>query len=121
VSPSTPEPLSLHTALYPPLAAIRAHAGASLGLYGCNLPGNKVVPRYKRGQAIVEHDGLTLTTRGGAYGKTLSGCVGIASKKNPSCCRGEEKEWVYTCFRRRGDRIHGLAIIARRRQENHAI
>jgi len=92
VSPSTPEPLGLHTPLYPPLVAIRAHAGASLGLYGRNLPGNKVVPKYKRGQAIVEHDGLTLVARRGAYSKTLSGCVGVASKETPFCRRGEEKD-----------------------------
>ena len=36
---------------------------------------------YKKGEAIMGEDGFTPVTRGGAYGKTLGGGVGVASKK----------------------------------------
>ena len=37
--------------------------------------------KYRKGEAIVDDDGFTLVTRGGAYGQTLGGGVGVASKK----------------------------------------
>ncbi|KAF8426113.1 hypothetical protein L210DRAFT_3566571 [Boletus edulis BED1] len=35
---------------------------------------------YRTGEAIVDDDGVTLVTRGGTYGQTLGGGVGVASK-----------------------------------------
>jgi len=40
----------------------------------------------------VEYDGLALVTRGGAYGKMLSGDVGVASKKKIHSVAVEKKE-----------------------------
>jgi len=37
--------------------------------------------QYRKGEAIVDEDGFTLVTRGGAYGQTLGGGVAVASKK----------------------------------------
>lgn len=37
--------------------------------------------KYKKGEAIVDDDGFTLVTRGGVYGQTVGGGVGVASKK----------------------------------------
>lgn len=105
---SPPEPsglayyLALHTALHPPLAAVREHADTSLELYEYSLAKSKVVSKYKKGEAIVDEDGFTLVTRGGAYGKTLGGGVGVASKKFDASAtekkkkKKKEKERFYT-------------------------
>ncbi|CCO26433.1 hypothetical protein BN14_00457 [Rhizoctonia solani AG-1 IB] len=37
--------------------------------------------QYKKGVPIIDDDGFELVTRGGAYGKTVGGGVGVASKK----------------------------------------
>ncbi|KAG9108824.1 Ribosomal RNA-processing protein 7 [Ceratobasidium sp. 392] len=37
--------------------------------------------QYKKGVPIVDEDGFELVTRGGAYGKTVGGGVGVASKE----------------------------------------
>jgi ribosomal RNA-processing protein 7 len=37
--------------------------------------------KYRKGEAVVDEDGFTLVTRGGAYGQTVGGGVGVASKK----------------------------------------
>ena len=37
--------------------------------------------KYKKGEAVVDDDGFTLVTRGGAYGQTVGGGVAIASKR----------------------------------------
>ncbi|KAG9045695.1 Ribosomal RNA-processing protein 7 [Serendipita sp. 407] len=42
---------------------------------------SKANSKYRKGEAIVDEDGFTLVTRGGAYGQTLGGGVGVASKK----------------------------------------
>jgi hypothetical protein len=50
-------------------------------VYEYNVLKEKQKARYKKGEAIVDEDGFTLVTRGGAYGKTLGGDVGVASKR----------------------------------------
>ena len=45
-----------------------------------DLAKTKQKSTYRKGEAIVDEDGFTLVTRGGAYGQTLGGGVGVASK-----------------------------------------
>ncbi|KAF7971719.1 hypothetical protein HWV62_20085 [Athelia sp. TMB] len=74
--------LAQHAALRPPLDAVREHADTYMALFEHNLALSKHAQgKYKKGEAIVDEDGFTLVTRGGAYGKTLGGGVGVASKK----------------------------------------
>lgn len=44
------------------------------------LAKSKQKSAYRKGEAVVDEDGFTLVTRGGAYGQTLGGGVGVASK-----------------------------------------
>jgi hypothetical protein len=46
-----------------------------------DLSKSKQEAKYRKGEAIVDEDGFTLVTRGGAYGQTLGGGVGVASRK----------------------------------------
>jgi ribosomal RNA-processing protein 7 len=84
-SPEAPSGISHYTSLYkslrPPLDAVRQHADSSMELYEYELQKTKQKSKYLKGEAIVVEDGFTLVTRGGAYGKTLGGEVGVASKK----------------------------------------
>ena len=50
-------------------------------VYEYNLAKQMQKSKYRKGEAIVDGDGFTLVTRGGAYGKTLGGGVGVASKR----------------------------------------
>ncbi|KXN81735.1 hypothetical protein AN958_02592 [Leucoagaricus sp. SymC.cos] len=85
--PTTEEPIGVahHLALYdslrPPLDAVQEHADTYIEVYEYELAKNKQKSQYKKGEAIVDEDGFTLVTRGGAYGQTLGGGVGVASKK----------------------------------------
>jgi ribosomal RNA-processing protein 7 len=72
---------SLYESLRPPLDAVRQHADSSMELYEYELQKSKQQSKYRKGEAVVDEDGFTLVTRGGAYGKTLGGEVGVASKK----------------------------------------
>ncbi|KAL0949205.1 hypothetical protein HGRIS_009283 [Hohenbuehelia grisea] len=72
---------ALYASLRPPLDAVRAHADTSIALYEYELAKSKQKSKYKKGEAIVDDDGFTLVTRGGAYGKTLGGGVAVASKR----------------------------------------
>ncbi|KAI0045109.1 hypothetical protein FA95DRAFT_1544117 [Auriscalpium vulgare] len=88
---STESPLGLqhYTALYdalrPPLDVVREHANTSIALHDYELAERKRLlqkeSKYKKGEAIVDEDGFTLVTRGGAYGQAVGGGVGVASKK----------------------------------------
>ncbi|KAI0320218.1 ribosomal RNA-processing protein 7-domain-containing protein [Amylostereum chailletii] len=86
---STPIGLSHYVALYdglrPPLDVVRAHANTSMDLYDFEQQERKHAlqkdSKYRKGEAIVDEDGFTLVTRGGAYGKAVGGGVGVASKK----------------------------------------
>lgn len=50
-------------------------------LFEFELAKSKQKSKYRKGDAIVDEDGFTLVTRGGAYGQTLGGGVAVASKK----------------------------------------
>lgn len=73
--------LKLYQSLRPPLDAVREHADTSIELYEYELAKTKQKSTHRKGEAIVDDDGFTLVTRGGVYGKTLGGGVGVASKK----------------------------------------
>lgn len=73
--------IQLYSSLRPPLDVVRAHADSSIDLYEFELAKSRQNSKYKKGEAIVDDDGFTLVTRGGAYGKTLGGGVGVASKQ----------------------------------------
>ncbi|KAI6015585.1 ribosomal RNA-processing protein 7-domain-containing protein [Pisolithus marmoratus] len=85
--PSSEEPrgLARYRALYdeqrPPLDIVKAHADTAMELYEYKLAKSRRKSTYRKGEAIVDEDGFTLVTRGGAYGKTLGGGVAVASKQ----------------------------------------
>ncbi|GBE80165.1 predicted protein [Sparassis crispa] len=82
---SVPLGLAHYTALYaslrPPLDTVKAHADTWMAHFDFEEAKKKQESKYKKGEAIVDEDGFTLVARGGAYGKTLGGDVGVASKK----------------------------------------
>ena len=73
--------LARYEAIRPPLDIIREHARTAMDLYDYQKAKDKQKSKYKKGEAIVDEDGFTLVTRGGAYGKTLGGGVAVADKK----------------------------------------
>lgn len=74
--------IARHKALRPPLTAIKEHADSSMEVFEYKqAQASKRNSKYRKGEAIVDEDGFTLVTRGGAYGQTLGGGVGVASKK----------------------------------------
>lgn len=73
--------ISLHASLRPPLDSVAAHANSYMSNFDYQQSLKKQMSKYKKGEAIVDDDGFTLVTRGGAYGKNLGGGVGVASKK----------------------------------------
>ncbi|KAF9779995.1 ribosomal RNA-processing protein 7-domain-containing protein [Thelephora terrestris] len=83
--PEVPTGLSHYLAQYdairPPLDVIRDHARTATDLYDYHREKDRQKSKYKKGEAIVDEDGFTLVTRGGAYGKTLGGGVAVADKK----------------------------------------
>lgn len=72
---------ALHAALRPPLDVIKAHADSYMALFDYEQAKKKQESKYRKGEAIVDEDGFTLVTRGGAYGQTVGGGVGVASKE----------------------------------------
>lgn len=76
---------ALYDALRPPLDVVLAHANTSVELFDYEQAEKKRTiqreSKYRKGEAIVDEDGFTLVTRGGAYGKAVGGGVGVASKK----------------------------------------
>ncbi|PIL37511.1 hypothetical protein GSI_01205 [Ganoderma sinense ZZ0214-1] len=72
---------ALYAALRPPLDVVRAHADSWMEAFEHEQAKKRQESQYKKGEAIVDDDGFTLVTRGGAYGKTLGGGVGVASKR----------------------------------------
>ncbi|KAF8208377.1 ribosomal RNA-processing protein 7-domain-containing protein [Mycena galopus ATCC 62051] len=72
---------ALYDSLRPPLDIVREHADSAMELYEFELKQTKQQTKYRKGEAIVDEDGFTLVTRGGAYGQTLGGGVAVASKK----------------------------------------
>ncbi|KIM59206.1 hypothetical protein SCLCIDRAFT_126550 [Scleroderma citrinum Foug A] len=84
--PSSEEPRGLahYRALYdaqrPPLDIVKAHADSSVEFYEFELARSRRKSAYRKGEAIVDEEGFTLVTRGGAYGNTLGGGASVASK-----------------------------------------
>lgn len=83
--PDAPSGLAHYTALYasrrPPLDAVKAHADSWMAHFEHAQAKKRQASKYKKGEAQVDADGFTLVTRGGAYGQTLGGGVGVASKR----------------------------------------
>jgi ribosomal RNA-processing protein 7 len=73
--------VALHKTQRPPLPDVKAHADSFLEVFEYNKALSKQRSEYRRGEAVVDADGFTLVTRGGAYGTTLGGGVGVASKR----------------------------------------
>lgn len=73
--------IALHDAQRPSLAAVKTHADTYIEVYEYNKALTKQKSKYKKGEAIVDEDGFTLVTRGGAYGQTLGGGVSVATKQ----------------------------------------
>lgn len=73
---------ALHAAERPSLDAVKKHADSYLEVYEYNqaILRRENKSKYKKGEAIVDEDGFTLVARGGAYGKSVGGGVGVASK-----------------------------------------
>jgi ribosomal RNA-processing protein 7 len=72
---------ALYDSLRPPLDIVREHADSAMELFEFELKQSKQQSKYRKGEAIVDEDGFTLVTRGGAYGQTLGGGVSVASKQ----------------------------------------
>ncbi|CDO69588.1 hypothetical protein BN946_scf184759.g28 [Trametes cinnabarina] len=85
VDKETPLGLAHYAALYsslrPPLDIVRAHADSWMEAFEFEQAKKRQESKYHKGEAIVDEDGFTLVTRGGAYGKTLGGGIGVASKR----------------------------------------
>lgn len=74
--------IAKYKSLRPPLKVVKEHADSSMEVYEYKQAlANRNTSKYRKGDAIVDEDGFTLVTRGGAYGQTLGGGVGVASKK----------------------------------------
>ncbi|PFH50164.1 hypothetical protein AMATHDRAFT_80981 [Amanita thiersii Skay4041] len=86
-SSATPIGLSHYHALYaalrPPLDAVRTHADTYIQAYDwqAKQDAQRGASKYRRGEAVVDEDGFTLVVRGGAYGKTMGGGMGVASRQ----------------------------------------
>lgn len=85
VDSGTPHGLShyatLYTALRPPLDVVKAHADSWILAFEHAQAENKHDSKYRKGEAQVDEDGFTLVARGGAYGQSVGGGVGVASKR----------------------------------------
>ncbi|KIP03076.1 hypothetical protein PHLGIDRAFT_130367 [Phlebiopsis gigantea 11061_1 CR5-6] len=73
--------MALYTALRPPLDVVKAHADSYMDMYEYDQAKKKRQSKYKKGEAVVDEDGFTLVTRGGAYGQTVGGGVSVASTR----------------------------------------
>lgn len=73
--------LAAYHAARPPLDAVRAHADSYMARFEWVQARERKASKYRMGEAVVDEDGFTLVTRGGAYGKTLGGGVGVAGKQ----------------------------------------
>jgi ribosomal RNA-processing protein 7 len=72
--------IAAHAAARPPLALARRHADAYMARFDHARAQERRVGKYRKGEAVVDADGFTLVTRGGAYGQTAGGGVGVASR-----------------------------------------
>ncbi|KAG6879236.1 hypothetical protein C0992_004229 [Termitomyces sp. T32_za158] len=121
--------VSLYDSLRPPLDAVKEHADSSILLFEHNLQKSKQKSKYRKGEAIVDDDGFTLVTRGGAFGKTLGGGVGVASKqfqrsgqtskRNRSAKEAKEKKNFYA-FQKAEKQRSELMNLKKRWEEDKA-
>lgn len=83
--PETPSGLAHYTALYaalrPPLDIVKAHADSYMEFFEFEQAKKRQQSKYRKGEAVVDDDGFTLVTRGGAYGQSVGGGVAVASKR----------------------------------------
>ena len=85
--PSSPEIRGLanyrnkYVAARPALDAVKAFAESIIMQFDYDEEQKKLASQYRKGEAIVDEDGFTLVTRGGAYGQTVGGGVGVATKR----------------------------------------
>ncbi|KAJ1308697.1 hypothetical protein OPQ81_004388 [Rhizoctonia solani] len=71
-----------HQALRPALDTVSTHVDAYMQRFDFEQAAKRAsASQYKKGVPIIDEDGFELVTRGGAYGKTVGGGVGVASKK----------------------------------------
>jgi len=120
---------TLYDALRPPLDAVRAFADSSIEVYEYELAKKKQKSKYRKGEAVVDEDGFTLVTRGGAYGKTLGGGASVASKRfqrSGETARNrqhkkekKEKEGFYA-FQKAEKQRSGLLELKRKWEEDKA-
>jgi ribosomal RNA-processing protein 7 len=123
--PSGAEPSGLahyvakHKSLRPPLSVVKAHADSSMEVFEYKQAlANRNTSKYRKGEAIIDEDGFTLVARGGAYGQTIGGGVGVASKKFmqevTSGKRNRKKKSAYKegfyAFQTREKRIQGILL-----------
>ncbi|CAE6530661.1 unnamed protein product [Rhizoctonia solani] len=74
--------LKRHQALRPALDTVSKHVDAYMQRFDFEQTAKRAAAsEYKKGVPIIDEDGFELVTRGGAYGKTVGGGVGVASKK----------------------------------------
>jgi len=84
-----PEPSGLayfaarYRAARPAHDQILAHAESAILAFDYQLEKEKRQQKsqYRKGEEIVDEDGFTLVVRGGAYGQSVGGGVGVASKR----------------------------------------
>lgn len=73
--------LAQYDALHLPLEIARRHADSYIEHFEFVRARAKQKSKYHKGEAIVDAEGFTMVTRGGAYGSTVGGGVAVASKK----------------------------------------
>ncbi|CAE6455283.1 unnamed protein product [Rhizoctonia solani] len=74
--------LKRHQSLRPALDTVSTHVDAYMQRFDFEQAAKRAAAsEYKKGVPVIDEDGFELVTRGGAYGKTVGGGVGVASKK----------------------------------------
>jgi len=103
----------------PPLATVRAHADTSLEFFDYQQAERKahLKSQYKKGEAIVDDDGFTLVTRGGAYGQTVGGGVAVASKKFEQTSVASESRRKKKKLPKEKDKFYAFQLHEKKRDE----
>ncbi|KAG6845489.1 hypothetical protein H0H87_008386 [Tephrocybe sp. NHM501043] len=122
--------VSLYESLRPPLDAVREHADSSIIAFEYDVQKAKQKSKYRKGEAIVDDDGFTLVTRGGAFGKTLGGGVGVAtkqfqrsgqtSKRNRNTKKSEKEKKDFYAFQKAEKQRSELLNLKKRWEEDKA-
>lgn len=73
--------LSLYKSFHPPMDIVREHANSYMARYDWEQEKTRQKSAYRKGEAVVDEDGFTLVTKGGAYGQTLGGGIGVLSRR----------------------------------------